>query len=86
VEWKGSWTYELAAGLLAIGAALLLHFRQHNTLEEWYLLLLLAGATIISFTVGFVLGYLTERGLEPGDGLEGLSGAAEGKVGKGEAG
>lgn len=81
MRWKGIWTYELAGILLAIGAALLLSFREHNTLDARYLLLLVAGAAGISWTVGYVMGYLTEKGLEPtgeGEGEERTTGPGKG--------
>ena len=56
----------LGAALLAVGAALLLFYRDINTMGVWYLALLVIGTTIISFTVGYILGYVTETGTDPG--------------------
>ena len=42
-----------------------------------FVLLLVTGTALISFIVGLVLGYLTERGLEPGGGPEGERGGEE---------
>ncbi len=58
--------FGLGAALLAAGAALLLHYRDINTMDVWYLALLVIGTIIISFTVGYVLGYLTEDETAPG--------------------
>ncbi len=58
--------FGFGAALLAVGAALLLCYRDINTMDVWYLALLVIGAIIISFTVGYVLGYLTEDGMVPG--------------------
>ena len=58
--------FGLGAALLAVGAALLLIFRDNNTMDVWYLILLVIGTVIISFTVGYVLGYVTEDGAVPG--------------------
>ena len=52
--------------MLAAGAALLVHHRSTSTMDPWYLLLLVLGVSGVSFTVGWVLGYLTESGAEPG--------------------
>lgn len=58
--------FGLGAALLAVGAALLLYYRDINTMDVWYLALLVIGTIIISFTVGYVLGYLTEDETAPG--------------------
>ncbi len=58
--------FGLGAALLAVGAALLLYYRDINTMDVWYLALLVIGTIIISFTVGYVLGYVTEDGTAPG--------------------
>ncbi len=58
--------FGLGAALLAVGAALLLYYRDINTMDVWYLSLLVIGTIIISFTVGYVLGYLTEDETAPG--------------------
>ncbi|NIU49427.1 MAG: hypothetical protein GWN74_10110, partial [Thermoplasmata archaeon] len=39
--------------------------RDMNTLSPWYLLLFVVGTAFVSFLVGYILGYLTEEGLEP---------------------
>jgi hypothetical protein len=54
------------AVLLAVGAGLLLFYRDINTMDPWYLALLVIGTVIVSFTVGYVLGYVTEDGTVPG--------------------
>lgn len=56
----------LGAALLAVGAAVLLFYRDINTMNVWYLALLVIGSTIISFTVGYVLGYVTEKETDHG--------------------
>ena len=58
--------FGLGAALLGVGAALLLYYRDINTMDVTYLALLVIGTIIISFTVGYVLGYLTEDGTTPG--------------------
>ncbi len=58
--------FGIGATLLAIGAASLLFYRDINTMDVWYLALLVIGTIIISFTVGYILGYLTEVGTGPG--------------------
>ncbi len=59
------WTYGLVGAILAVGGLLLLMYRDMNTIDPWYLLLLVAGTAGVSFSVGTILGYLTEKGLEP---------------------
>lgn len=56
----------IGAALLAVGAAPLLFYRDINTMDVWYLALFVIGTVIISFTVGYVLGYVTEDGTVPG--------------------
>ncbi len=58
--------FGLVAALLSVGAGLLLYYRDINTMDVWYLALLVIGTIIISFTVGYVLGYVTEDGAVPG--------------------
>jgi hypothetical protein len=58
--------FGLGAALLAVGAAVLLFYRDINTMNVWYLALLVIGTVIVSFTVGYVLGYVTEDGTIPG--------------------
>jgi hypothetical protein len=58
----------LVALALGVGATALLLYRDHLTMDPWYLLLLVVGVTGISFAVGWVLGYLTESGIAPGPG------------------
>ena len=58
--------FGLVAVLLSVGAGLLLYYRDINTMDVWYLALLVIGTIIISFTVGYVLGYVTEDGAVPG--------------------
>jgi len=58
--------FGIGAALLAVGAALLLFYRDINTMDVWYLALLVIGTVIVSFTVGYVLGYVTEDGTVPG--------------------
>ncbi len=58
--------FGLGAAFLAAGAALLIIYRDVNTMEELYLALLVIGTIIISFVVGYVLGYVTEDGAVPG--------------------
>ncbi len=58
--------FGLGAALLGVGAALLLYYRDINTMDVTYLALLVIGTIIISFTVGYVLGYLTEDETAPG--------------------
>ena len=58
--------FGIGAVLLAVGAAVLLFYRDINTMDVWYLALLVIGTVIVSFTVGYVLGYVTEDGTVPG--------------------
>lgn len=58
--------FGLVAVLLSVGAGLLFYYRDINTMDVWYLALLVIGTIIISFTVGYVLGYVTEGGAVPG--------------------
>ena len=58
--------FGFVGALLAVGAALLIIYRDINTMDVWYLALLVIGTIIISFTVGYVLGYVTEDGAVPG--------------------
>ncbi len=62
--------FGLGAALLSVGAAVLLYHRDINTMDVWYLALLVIGTVIISFTVGYVLGYITEDGTVPGSDLK----------------
>ena len=58
--------FGIGAVLIAVGAAVLLFYRDINTMDVWYLALLVIGTVIVSFTVGYVLGYVTEDGTVPG--------------------
>lgn len=62
------WAYGLVGAVLAAGGLLLLHHRDMNTMDPWYLLLLVIGTAGVSFGVGLVLGHLTDDGLEPSSG------------------
>lgn len=59
------WTYGLVGAILAAGGLMLFLYRDMNTLDPWYFLLLVAGTLVVSFVVGYILGYFTEKGLEP---------------------
>ena len=45
---------------------MLLLFRDEASIDPWYMALLVLGTAGVSFGVGWVLGYLTESGLDPG--------------------
>lgn len=60
------WSYGLGASLLAVGGVALYQYREWNSMDPWYLALLLLGTAGMSFSVGWVLGYLTGTGLAPG--------------------
>ncbi|UCC93874.1 MAG: hypothetical protein JSW25_04180 [Thermoplasmata archaeon] len=51
--------------LLALGGVLLVYYGEMNTMDPWYLLLLVVTTGGLSFTVGYVLGYLADKGLGP---------------------
>jgi hypothetical protein len=50
---------------LAAGGLLLLYHRDMNSMDPWYLLLFVAITLGMSFLVGYVLGYLGDKGLGP---------------------
>jgi hypothetical protein len=59
------WTYGLVGAVLFAGGLLLLFYRDMNTMDPWYMLLFLSITVGISFLVGYVLGYLADKGLGP---------------------
>jgi len=63
---SGSLWHALAASLLAAGAVLLATRWELMGIEPPYLALMLIGISLVSFMVGYVMGYLTEDGLAPG--------------------
>jgi hypothetical protein len=62
---RDGWTVGLAAAMLGIGAVALLYWGDMVTIDPWYMVLFVGGTAGISFLVGYVLGYLTETGIEP---------------------
>lgn len=60
------WTFGLGGVLLAVVGLLLFIHRELNSMEARYLALLVLGTVGVSFAVGWVLGFLTESGTEPG--------------------
>lgn len=61
-------TFGLPAALLGAGAGVLLYYVDMGTIGPWYTLLLVGGTAGVSFGVGYVLGHLTENGIEPSSG------------------
>lgn len=61
VLWHG-----LAVAFLAAGALILVLRWDLMGIEAPYLALMLGGISLVSFVVGYVMGYLTEDGLVPG--------------------
>ena len=57
--------YGLSGAVLAAGALVLFYYRDMSTMDPWYMLLLVAGVSGVSFTVGYVAGYISEIGLQP---------------------
>ncbi|MCJ2541223.1 MAG: hypothetical protein LN414_08140 [Candidatus Thermoplasmatota archaeon] len=62
---SGGWTFGLTGACLAVGAVVLLFYRDMSTMDPWYLLLIAGVSAGLSFLVGYVLGYLTGSGLVP---------------------
>ena len=62
------WSYGLAGALLGTGGVTLFYYREWNSIDPWYLGLILLGTAGMSFGVGWTLGHLTESGLVPGSG------------------
>ena len=60
------WTFGLGGVLLAITGLVLFIHRDLNSMEVGYIALLVLGTIGVSFAVGWVLGFLTESGTEPG--------------------
>ncbi len=58
--------HALVVSLLAAGAVLLATRWELMGIEPPYLALLFIGISLVSFIVGYVMGYLTEDGLAPG--------------------
>jgi len=54
----------VGAGLMA-GALVLFHYRDMSTIDPWYMLMLVGGASGISFLVGYVAGYLPDMRKDP---------------------
>jgi zinc transporter ZupT len=61
----GGWTYALMGAILASGGLVLFFYRDMNTMDPWYMVLFVGTTLGLSTLVGYVLGYLTNEGLEP---------------------
>jgi hypothetical protein len=59
-------TYGLGAALLGVGGAVLFLYGDLATIDPWYMTLLVGMVSGMSFIVGYVLGYITDRGIAPG--------------------
>jgi hypothetical protein len=64
---RGPW-YGLGAALLVAVGVALYHFSELNTIDPWYLALLVIGTSCMSFAVGWALDNLTGSGSGPGPG------------------